>query len=84
MNRLLLVASVMLALSSCHSDEIPADNDDSVENAIQFSLPQGLVRSFGNNGETVWVWAGVTDADDFIKAWKLTANSSGGLTITNK
>lgn len=84
MNRLLLVASVMIALSSCHSDEILADNDDSVENAIQFSLPQGLVRSFGNNGETVWVWAGVTDADDFIKAWKLTANSSGGLTITNK
>lgn len=84
MNRLLLVASVMLALSSCHSDEILDDNDDSVENAIQFSLPQGLVRSFGNNGETVWVWAGVTDADDFIKAWKLTANSSGGLTITNK
>ena len=84
MNRLLLVASVMLALSSCHSDEILDDNDDSVENAIQFSLPQGLVRSFGNNGETVWVWAGVTDADDFIKAWKLMANSSGGLTITNK
>lgn len=84
MKRLLLVASVIIALSSCQSDESPADNDDVAMNAIEFSLPQGLVRSFGDNGETVWVWAGTTDTDDFIKAWKLTANSSGELTGTPK
>lgn len=82
MKRLLLVASVMIALSSCQSDESSAGNDDVAMKAIEFSLPQGLVRSFGDNSETVWVWAGESSADDFIKAWKLTPNGSGGLTGT--
>lgn len=82
MKKLLLVVSVMTALSSCQSDESPAGNDDVAMNAIEFSLPQGLVRSFGDNSETVWVWAGESSADDFIKAWKLTPDGSEGLTGT--
>ena len=37
-----------------------------------------------DSGEIVWMWANKTDDTEYIKAWKLTAQSGGSLTGTTK
>lgn len=89
MKKQLILAAAALALAACSNDENLNPNDGPVEIRLSSGIEvqtRAYTPTQGTqiaNGETVYVWGDDvdgTDATEYISAWTLTANGSGGFT----